>query len=131
MRVVHDITGRAGSAFRAVLSLLQLAPLAFAAGDGLDGLRTKLAANDKWTRAQAVEELARAGTNEAWELVIGALADRKGEVADTAQLVLAGLREPKVLELLARVPGLRSKEPLVRVRVAELLGRLAPAPPAK
>ena len=131
MRVVHDITGRAGSAFRAVLSLLQLAPLAFAAGDGLDGLRTKLAANDKWTRAQAVEELARAGTNEAWELVIGALADRKGEVADTAQLVLAGLREPKVLELLARDPGLRSKEPLVRVRVAERLGRLAPAPPAK
>ena len=99
--------------------------------EGIDGLRTKLRSSDKWRRAEAVEALARLGTEEAWELVVGALADPKGEVADTAQLALAALDEPDVLELLGKEGGLRAEDALVRARATELLGRRATAPPVK
>lgn len=99
--------------------------------DGLDSLRTKLRAADKWRRAEAVEALARNGSDEAWQLVVTALADPKGEVADTAQLVLAALGESEALEDLGKEGGLRSDEPLVRARAAEVLGRRGTAPPAK
>ncbi len=115
--------------------LLVVAPLLGGAGlradDVLEGLRAKLCSRDKWVRQEAVEELARIGGEAAWNLVIEALADPKGEVADTAELVLAALDAPKALEALGKEPGLRSKDALVRVRVAELLGRLPKAPPAK
>lgn len=117
--------GRAGvTSLRAAL-LLVLAGLA-RAGDGDDpgaGLRS----GDKWNRVRAVEALARRGTEQDWDAVLGALADPKGEVADTAQLVLAGLPTTRVGELEGKA-GLRAREPLVRERVAELLGRLS-APP--
>lgn len=129
-------SGRAGSGFRAAtLLLLAVPPLAgtgaFRLDDGLDTLRTKLRSADKWRRAEAVEALARAGSDEAWELVVGALADPKGEVADTAQLVLAALGDTEALELLGKEGGLRADEPLVRARAAEVLGRRAAAPPVK
>jgi len=125
--------GRAGSAFRAALlalSLLIPAPTD-GPGEGLDDLETKLRSPDKWTRTEAVEELARRRSPAAWALVIQALADPKGEVADTAQLVLAALDDEKTLERLAKREGLGAKEPLVRARVAELLGRSRLDPPAK
>jgi HEAT repeat protein len=132
-------SGRAGSAFRAAVSLLLALPvLAGGAGfrlddgtDGIDGLRTRLRSADKWRRAEAVEALARLGSKEAWELVVGALADPKGEVADTAQLVLAALGDADVLELLGKEGGLRADDPLVRARAAEVLGRRGEAPPVK
>lgn len=100
------------------------------ADDPLEGLAAKLCASDKWTRAEAVEELARVGTDAAWELLLPMLADKRGEVADAAQLALAGATSAKVQEWLAREQGLKSEEPLVRARVAEALGRMQ-APPAK
>jgi HEAT repeat protein len=116
---------RAGSAFRAVLLALALIP-PFGGGidEALEDLRAKLRADDKWVRAEAVKGLARLGSGEAYELVLEALADKKGEVADTAELVLATLAHEKGLELLGGEGGLRSKDALVRSRVAELLGRL-------
>jgi len=96
-----------------------------AGADPLEALRAELRASDKWTRAQAVEALARVGSEPAWELVLGALADPRGEVADTAQLALAGLATPRACEPLGGELGLRAQEPLVRARAAEVLGRLA------
>ncbi len=143
MRSVPSTLGRAGSVLRAALAGLGLALwLAEGAGlgaglapgrggDGLDGLRAKLSSGDKWTRAEAVEELAQVGSRAAWELVLEALSDPKGEVADTAQLALAALEEPEALEALGEEPGLRSKDVLVRARAVEVLGRRAAAPPRK
>jgi HEAT repeat protein len=85
-----------------------------------------LRSGDKWNRVRAVEALARRGDESDWQAVLGALGDAKGEVADTAQLVLAGLPTTLVGELEGKL-GLRSRVALVRERVAELLGRL-PAP---
>jgi len=93
--------------------------------DPLETLAAKLRASDKWTRAEAVEELARVGSDAAFELVLGALADARGEVADAAQLALAGINSKPTLERLAGELGLRAKDPLVRARVAEALGRLS------
>jgi len=76
-------------------------------------------------RRSAVRALARSGTREAWLLVMGALADPASEVGDAAQLALAGITDEQVLaELLGRA-GLRAKEPVVRGRSAEAVGRLA------
>jgi HEAT repeat protein len=64
-------------------------------GDEEEGARTwkeervRLRSNDKWVRKSAVEALARFDTREAWELVVSALGDDRGEVADTAQFLLA------------------------------------------
>jgi HEAT repeat protein len=103
----------------------------FHTGDPLEELRAQLQAPDKWARAEAVEGLARLGSEPAWRLVIEALADPKGEVADTAELALAGLQGEKALRALLEEGGLRAKEPLVRVRAAEALGRLTTVPEDK
>src|SRR5688572_9036216 len=130
MRLLRSTPGRAESACRAAVLLSALVGLAAPprGDDGIDGLRTKLRANDKWVRAEAVEELARLRTPAAWELVLEAMADPKGEVADTSEVVLAALDHPKALALLGGEAGLRSKDALVRARTAELLGRLAKIP---
>ena len=60
--------------------------------EDLGDLKVELRASDKWVRKSAVEKLARLETRDAWELVVEALGDIKGEVADTAQLVLGGAR---------------------------------------
>jgi len=108
-----------------MLCSLTLALLSTCSEDPLETLTTKLRASDKWTRAEAVEELARVGTDAAWELVLGALADARGEVADAAQLALARITAPRALERLGGEAGLRAKDALVRARVAEALGRLS------
>lgn len=133
MRVEVSLPGRAKRGFRAALLASALLGVAGAswAGDGLEALRAKLRSSDKRARAEAVEELAHAGTKEAWALVLGALADPKGEVADVAQLALGTLAEPRVLETFAKEAGLRAKDRLVRVRAAEALGRLPASPPAR
>jgi HEAT repeat protein len=95
-----------------------------AGGDELAELKTRLVNSEKWVRQGAVEKLADLGTQDAWELVLGALADPAGEVADTAQWELGRAREPEVVESLLDREGLRAKEALVRERAAEALGRL-------
>jgi HEAT repeat protein len=87
-------------------------------------LEVQLADKDAALRRRAVVELADMGGREAWELVIGALGDPKGEVADEAQFVLAGLDEERALGKLFGEAGLGSKDALVRSRAAEVLGRM-------
>jgi hypothetical protein len=95
-----------------------------AAGDPeLGELATRLEEGDPALRRRAVRELAALDRREAWELVVTALADPKGEVADEAQWQLAACREGRTWKGLLRGDGLRARDPLVRLRVAELLGR--------
>lgn len=94
-------------------------------------LRVQLTEREPARRRRAVRELAALGGREAWQLVLAALADPKGEVADEAQLRLAGLDEPKLLRGLLGRDGLGSKEPWVRRRVAEALGRMSLELPAE
>lgn len=87
-------------------------------------LAAELEAPRPETRRAAVKKLAELGTRPAWELVVRALADVDGQVADEAEVLLARLTEaPLVLELYGRL-GLRHKEPFVRTRVAEAFGRM-------
>lgn len=76
-------------------------------------------------RRRAVKRLAALGTDEAWRLVMAALEDRDGQVADPAQLALATLTEPKLLRELFGAAGLTHKDEWVRLRAAEVLGRSA------
>ncbi|MEW6073686.1 MAG: hypothetical protein AB1726_13970 [Planctomycetota bacterium] len=112
---------------RALLSLALLALAGQAASrpaeDELAEARVALRSADKWVRKSAVEKLAATGTAAAWELVIAALEDDRGEVADTAQLLLAGLGDEKLCARLLGREGLEARDPWVRQRAAELLAR--------
>jgi len=110
-------------AAQCLASLILFAPPA-AGQDDFSELRQRARDGSKWTRQRAVEELAALDRLEAWELVVAALEDQKGEVADTAQLVLAALDGPEELKLLLGKQGLRARDAWVRLRVAEVLGRL-------
>ncbi len=90
-----------------------------------DDLVLRTRSGNKWTRKRALEHLAESGDARGWELIVAALADRKGEVADTAQLVLAGIRSSAALERLGSKDALRARDEWVRRRAAEALGRLA------
>lgn len=75
-------------------------------------------------RSRAVKKLAEMGGEEAWTLVLGALTDIAPRVRDEAQLRLGQVSDAEIVEdLLLGKQGLRSKEPWVRLRVAEALGR--------
>ncbi len=109
----------------AIRITLTLCLATFAAGsgslaDGGEGLRS----GDKWERKQAVEALARSGTEADWRLVAGALSDPRGEVADTAQLLLGRCPAELAQELLNSDSGLGSKTVAIRRRAAEVFGRL-------
>lgn len=75
-------------------------------------------------RRAAVRELAELGTQPAWELLIGALADPRAEVADEAQWQLGRLEHPGLIKELFGSAGLGSRDPWVRLRVAEAFGRM-------
>ncbi|MFT7485672.1 MAG: HEAT repeat protein [Candidatus Paceibacteria bacterium] len=89
----------------------------------LDLLTRELTNKDAGKRRRAVRDLAQIGGRKAWPLVIEALADPKGEVADEAQFCLAGLDEPKLMRSLYGKQGLGSRDALLQARVAEALGR--------
>jgi HEAT repeat protein len=86
---------------------------------------------DAAKRRRAVRQLAELGGRKAWELVLGALDDEKGQVADEAQLRLADLDEAKLLRGLLGREGLRSKDEWRRWRVAETFGRMTLEVPAE
>ncbi len=92
-------------------------------GEGFKELTEQLADADPGKRRRAVRDLAKLGGREAWEHVIGALTDEKGEVADEAQYWLPGLDEDRLISALFGREGLGSKDELLRMRVAEALGR--------
>jgi len=86
-------------------------------------LRSDLLSRYEKDRQGAVKKLAAIGTEEAWELVIGALQDAKGQVADEAQLQLASDACPdKVWQSLFGAEGLGSRDEWVALRAAEILG---------
>lgn len=115
-----------------VMWLGLLALPAWSGGNGGDAstksrfaeLEAQLVDQEPSTRRRAVRDLAVLGGRKAWELVIGSLDDSKGEVADEAQFALADLDEPRVLRQLFGREGLKSKDALVRRRVAEAFGRM-------
>jgi HEAT repeat protein len=79
------------------------------------------------TRRSAVKKLADLGTREAWALVLGALAETDGQVADEAQTVLARARDPRVVRDLCERSGLTSGDEWIALRAAEALGRVETA----
>ena len=79
-------------------------------------------------RRRTVAKLAAIGGRQAFALVLDALRDKEAEAADEAQLQLPAFEgslgtQRLQRELLGR-DGLRSKDGMVRLRVAEALGRL-------
>lgn len=92
----------------------------------VDALETQLRSDDERERRTAVQELVKIGSEEAWDLVLDALEDPFGQVADEAQLALPGLPIPLWSELAGK-RGLKSKADHVPLRVAEALGRFPEA----
>jgi hypothetical protein len=75
-------------------------------------------------RRAALKGLVELGGEDAWRLVLGALADPDAAVGDEAQLVVARLSDPRLVgELLGRL-GLEAREERVVLRAAEAVGRL-------
>lgn len=99
-----------------------------AGGEGRDEtlreLKKELRASFPDRRRSAVRGLAELGTPDAWGYVLGALEDPEPEVADEAQLVLAGVDEERALAGLLGKQGLLAGDDWVRLRVAEALGRV-------
>lgn len=75
-------------------------------------------------RRAAVKKLFALGTHAGFELVMEALADRDGQVADEAQLLLGGVRDPAALALVRGPIGLASRDEWVKLRAYEAYGRI-------
>lgn len=82
-------------------------------------------------RRRAVRRLIERGDDGAFELVLSALADPDGMVADEAQLALGSFEVDGALERLLGRAGLRSKDPWTALRAAEALGRWPSAIPLR
>jgi HEAT repeat protein len=98
--------------------------VALLAGDDLAALEKKLKASDDRERAAAVTELAKIGSKEAWTLVIDALKDPAANVGDEAELQLAKLSLPELVEDLYGKRGLMSGDEKVQLRAAGIFGSL-------
>lgn len=95
------------------------------APDDLRELTKKSHSSEPSSRRSAVRALAELGGRDAQRLVLEALADPEPEVADEAQLVLVAFEGDGVVRELLGPAGMRSREPLVRLRAAEAFGRMA------
>jgi hypothetical protein len=89
----------------------------------IEQLAKELYSEDESRRRAVVRQCVKLNTTDSWKIVVEALANEKGRPADEAQLQLAKLDDEKVLKLLWGKDGLKSKDPLIRTRVAELIGR--------
>jgi HEAT repeat protein len=87
-------------------------------------LEKDLKASRPETRKSAVKKLADLDTRESWSLVMQALADADGQVADEAEIALGRAREPHVVRELCERGGLASGDPWITLRAAEALGRI-------
>jgi HEAT repeat protein len=76
------------------------------------------------TRKSAVKKLAEMDSRESWALVMQALADPDGQVADEAEMALGHAHEPHVVHDLCDRGGLASGDEWVMLRAAEALGRV-------
>ncbi|MEM6675699.1 MAG: hypothetical protein AAF726_22805 [Planctomycetota bacterium] len=97
----------------------------------VDDLRTALRDHHPDKRRSAVKKLSTLGGEDAMELVVSALADPSGKVADEAQLVVVEFESLGVGDLLLGSDGLRSRDEVVRLRAAEAIGRLSGPVPAE
>lgn len=113
---IHVLAGEAWTAPSAE-------PAALGADERFSDLKVALHASRSRERRGAVKKLALLDRKEAWRLVLEALEDPSGEVADEAQFHLAHAPAASVLDGLVGRLGLRSKDEWVRLRAAEVLGR--------
>ncbi len=94
----------------------------------LKELKGDLRSPDSARRRRAVAKLAGIGGSKAFQLVVEALANEEAEAADEAQLQLpvfeASLGTQRLQRELTGRAGLRSPDPMVRLRVAEAFGRM-------
>ncbi|HEV8113387.1 MAG TPA: HEAT repeat domain-containing protein [Planctomycetota bacterium] len=106
---------------RAACLLLALA----ASGDhDLADLEQELRAPKPETRRAAVQKLAALHERRAWDLVVGVLSDSDSMVADEAEVLLGASDDPKLARDLFGGAGLRARDAWVRLRAAEVLGRM-------
>ncbi|MFT5199662.1 MAG: HEAT repeat protein [Planctomycetota bacterium] len=88
-------------------------------------IKTDLRSRYEKDRRGAVRKLAAIGTTEAWELILVAMQDVKGQVADEAQWQLTFAPAPAdVIQMLYGDSGLKSKDEWVAARAAEILGQV-------
>jgi HEAT repeat protein len=90
----------------------------------LEALTRQLGDSDKWERREAVNGLAKLGGEEAMTLLIGALRDPAGEVADTAEWYAGKFTSQNLIDALHGKQGLRSRDDWVRLRAAGALARV-------
>jgi HEAT repeat protein len=90
----------------------------------LDAAAKKLKDSDDRARREAVQELAKIATPQAWALVVDALRDPSARVADEAQVALGTVSDAKVIEDLLGGKALGGGEAYTRLRTAEALGRI-------
>jgi HEAT repeat protein len=90
----------------------------------LEALTRQLGDSDKWERREAVNGLAKFGGEEAFQLLVGALRDPAGEVADTAEWHVGRVTSQGSIDVLHGKQGLRSKADWVRLRAAGALARV-------
>jgi len=105
----------------------ELQPSTGAPVQDLESLEQQLRDRSQIERRKAVQGLVELDTPEAWDLVLDALEDTHGQVADEAQLALPGLPVEMWDELFGK-RGLKSKREIVALRVAEALGRFPRTP---
>lgn len=98
--------------------------IAFCAGDDLAALEKKLKSSDDRERRAAVIELAQLGSKEAWSHVIDTLKDPSSQVGDEAEIQLAKLAVPELVEELYGRRGLTSGDDQVQLRAAGVFGSL-------
>ncbi|MDG2142209.1 MAG: hypothetical protein P8N31_01510 [Planctomycetota bacterium] len=91
--------------------------------DEFERLKADYRGSNNAKRREAVKNLVKLDTADAWELVIDALADPISQVADEAQIGIANLPGDKHGELFGK-RGLGSKREIAALRVAEALGRM-------
>ena len=103
------------------------------AGPGQDGAQAQRAIQEHAKvllngtaaeREAALDMLVAHGGPEAAALVVAALGDTDPYIADSAQALLPDLESRGLLEALQGRGGLKSKDPLIRSRAAEIIGRL-------
>jgi hypothetical protein len=93
-------------------------------GKTYEELLEDVADDDARKRRVAVRRLSELGTPKAWQRVLERLTDPDAQVADEAQLRLADLANDELWEdLVFGKLGIGHKDPLVRRRVLEALGR--------
>lgn len=109
--------------FVACFAISLLVSATTSAGPDLKDLAGKLKDSNDNVRRDAVTDLAKLGTEEAWSLVIDSLDDEAPRVGDAAQLALGETSDEAVVLELQGKRGVKAKSATTQGRVLEALGR--------